>query len=77
MGGARVILCTAPNSKAIFRTRWRPRRNGEAIIVTGAREPIQIAPMQLLGADVSQGLGKRGYRGGHQFQRAVQCQTHG
>ena len=34
-GGARVILCTAPNSKAISDLIPGLRRNGQAIVVTG------------------------------------------
>ena len=60
MGGARVILCTAPNSKAISELVAGLGRDGEAIVVTGAREPIQIPPMVLLGG----GRSIRGWVGG-------------
>jgi len=53
MGGARVILCTAPNGKAISELIPGLGRNGQAIIVTGARDPMQIPPMLLLGGERS------------------------
>ena len=53
LGGARVILCTAPNGKAISDLIPGLGRNGQAIIVTGAREPMQIPPMLLLGGERS------------------------
>jgi D-arabinose 1-dehydrogenase-like Zn-dependent alcohol dehydrogenase len=53
LGGARVILCTAPNSKAISDLISGLGRNGQAIVVTGAREPIQVSPMLLLGGQRS------------------------
>jgi D-arabinose 1-dehydrogenase-like Zn-dependent alcohol dehydrogenase len=49
LGGARVILCTAPNSKAISELVGGLGRLGQAIIVTGARETMQISPSLLLG----------------------------
>ena len=53
MGGAKVILCTAPNSKAISELVAGLGRDGEIINVTGAREPMQIPPMLLLGGQRS------------------------
>jgi D-arabinose 1-dehydrogenase-like Zn-dependent alcohol dehydrogenase len=53
LGGAKVILCTAPNSKAISDLIPGLGRNGQAIIVTGAREPVQVPPMLLLGGQRS------------------------
>jgi len=53
MGGARVILCTAPNGKAISDLIPGLGRNGQAIIVTGARDMMQIPPMLLLGGERS------------------------
>jgi len=53
MGGARVILCTAPNSKAISELIPGLGHDGEIINVTGAREPMQIPPMLLLGGQGS------------------------
>jgi len=53
LGGARVILCTAPNGKAISELIPGLGRNGQAIIVTGASEMMQIPPMLLLGGERS------------------------
>jgi len=53
MGGARVILCTAPNSKIISELVAGLGRDGEIINVTGARESMQIPPMLLLGGQRS------------------------
>jgi len=51
LGGARVILCTAPNGKAISDLIPGLGRNGQAIIVTGSNEPMQIPPALLLGGE--------------------------
>jgi D-arabinose 1-dehydrogenase-like Zn-dependent alcohol dehydrogenase len=53
LGGARVILCTAPNGKAISDLIPGLGRNGQAIIVTGARDLMQIPPWLLLGGERS------------------------
>jgi len=53
LGGARVILCTAPNGKAISDLIPGLGRNGQAIIVTGATDMMQIPPMLLLGGERS------------------------
>jgi D-arabinose 1-dehydrogenase-like Zn-dependent alcohol dehydrogenase len=53
LGGASVILCTAPNSKAISALVPGLGRNGEAIIVTGAGDMIQVPSMLLLGGQRS------------------------
>ena len=53
LGGARVILCTAPNGKAISDLIPGLGRNGQAIIVTGAGDMMQIPPMLLLGGERS------------------------
>ncbi len=50
MGGARVILCTAPNAKAISDVMSGLARNGQAIIVAASREPIHISPSVLIGS---------------------------
>jgi D-arabinose 1-dehydrogenase-like Zn-dependent alcohol dehydrogenase len=49
LGGARVILCTAPSGKAIAELIPGLGRNGQAIIVTGAADIMQINPLVLLG----------------------------
>ena len=53
LGGARVILCTAPNGKAISDLIPGLGRNGQAIIITGASDMMQIPPMILLGGERS------------------------
>jgi propanol-preferring alcohol dehydrogenase len=47
LGGARVILCTAPNGKAISDLIPGLGRNGQAIIVTGSSDIVHI-PLTLL-----------------------------
>jgi D-arabinose 1-dehydrogenase-like Zn-dependent alcohol dehydrogenase len=47
MGGARVILCTAPNAKAIAGLITGLGRGGQLIIVAGLSEPLQLYPGQL------------------------------
>jgi len=49
LGGASVILCTAPNAKAISALIPGLGRNGQAIIVTGAGDMLQIPSFLLLG----------------------------
>jgi D-arabinose 1-dehydrogenase-like Zn-dependent alcohol dehydrogenase len=53
LGGARVILCTAPSGKAISDLIPGLGRNGQAIIITGAMDMMQIPPMLLLGGERS------------------------
>ncbi len=48
LGGARVIICTAPNSKAIGELVGGLARNGQLIIITYVDEPIEISPSQLM-----------------------------
>jgi len=48
LGGARVIFCTAPNSKAIGELVGGLARNGQLIIITFVNEPMQISPVQLM-----------------------------
>ena len=50
MGGARVIFCTAPNSKAISELVEGLARNGQLIIITFVNDPMQISPVQLMRA---------------------------
>jgi D-arabinose 1-dehydrogenase-like Zn-dependent alcohol dehydrogenase len=61
LGGARVILCTAPSGKAISDLIPGLGPNGQAIIITGARDPMQISPGLLLGGERS----IRGFVGGN------------
>jgi D-arabinose 1-dehydrogenase-like Zn-dependent alcohol dehydrogenase len=53
LGGAKVILCTAPSGKAISDLIPGLGRNGQAIIVTASMEMMQISPMLLLGGQRS------------------------
>ncbi len=48
MGGAKVILCLAPNSKAISALVGALGYGGKMIIVTAAYEPLQFSPLMLL-----------------------------
>lgn len=53
LGGARVILCTAPNGKAISELIPGLGRNGEAIIVSGTSDMLQIPSTLLMGGQRS------------------------
>jgi D-arabinose 1-dehydrogenase-like Zn-dependent alcohol dehydrogenase len=53
LGCARVILCTAPNGKAISDLLPGLGRNGQAIIITGTRDMIQVPAGLLLGGQRS------------------------
>lgn len=48
LGGARLILCTAPNAGAISSLIPGLGRNGQALIITGTGEMLQIPGMMLL-----------------------------
>jgi alcohol dehydrogenase/propanol-preferring alcohol dehydrogenase len=50
LGGADVILATAPNSKAMSEIIGGLGRNGEMIVVAASGEPIEVSPMALIGA---------------------------
>ena len=63
MGGAKVILCTAPNAQAISGAIGGLGRNGQAVIVAAGREPLQIPAGLLIGAGrsiVGSGAGEPG-----------------
>jgi D-arabinose 1-dehydrogenase-like Zn-dependent alcohol dehydrogenase len=49
LGGARIILATAPDSKAISGLINGLCPDGQMIIVAWSNEPMQISPWQLLG----------------------------
>ncbi len=53
LGGARVILSTAPNSKAISEVINGLGFDGQLIVVAAPGEPMQISPGQLLGERLS------------------------
>lgn len=48
LGGAKVILATAPNSDAISSVVNGLARNGKLVVVAATNEPMQIAPFQLI-----------------------------
>jgi D-arabinose 1-dehydrogenase-like Zn-dependent alcohol dehydrogenase len=50
LGGAKVILCTAPNSKAISELIGGLGRGGQAVIVAAARDMLQIPAHLLIGS---------------------------
>ncbi len=49
MGGARVILATAPNSATISRLIDGLGRNGKMVLLGVDSQPIQVSPLQLIG----------------------------
>lgn len=49
LGGAQVILATAPSSKAITQVIGGLGRNGRIVLVGVDAEPIQVSPLQLIG----------------------------
>lgn len=49
LGGARVILCTAPDSKSISALMDGVAPNGKLLIVGAGLEPLSITPLQLIG----------------------------
>ncbi|MGB7554718.1 MAG: alcohol dehydrogenase [Candidatus Korobacteraceae bacterium] len=48
LGGARVILATAPNSKAMSELIDGLGPNGELMVIGAAFEPIEVTPIQLI-----------------------------
>lgn len=48
MGGAKVVLATAPSASAISAAVAGLARDGEVVIVAGSGEKLDLAPMQLL-----------------------------
>lgn len=48
LGGAKLILCTAPSSKAMSDVLPGLGRNGQMIIVSFANDPMQIPPSLLM-----------------------------
>jgi D-arabinose 1-dehydrogenase-like Zn-dependent alcohol dehydrogenase len=49
LGGARVILATAPNSRAISSLVNGLGLNGTLLVVAAAGDPIEVSPVQLIG----------------------------
>jgi alcohol dehydrogenase len=50
LGGAKVVLATAASSQAMSVTIDGLRHNGQLIVIGAVPEPIQVSPMQLIGA---------------------------
>ena len=48
MGGAKVILATAPSSEAISSVAGGLGRNGQLMIVAATADPIEVTPLQLI-----------------------------
>ncbi|SMO65099.1 alcohol dehydrogenase [Fodinibius sediminis] len=48
MGGAKVILATAPNSEAISSVVDGLGRNGQLMVVAATGDPIEVSPLQLI-----------------------------
>lgn len=48
LGGADVLLATAPNSKAISSVIDGLGRNGQLIVVAATNDPIEVSPFQLI-----------------------------
>jgi D-arabinose 1-dehydrogenase-like Zn-dependent alcohol dehydrogenase len=49
LGGAKVVLCTAPSGRAISEIVGGLGRGGQAVVVSAAADPITIPPGLLLG----------------------------
>ena len=56
LGGATVILATAPNSKAISQLTGGLGRDGTLMVVAASGEPIEVSPMNLI-------MGRRSVQG--------------
>lgn len=70
LGGAQVILGTAPNAQAISGLIGGLGRNGELVMVTGVRDALQIPAFQLLGG----GRSVRGWVSGN-IEDAIRFST--
>jgi D-arabinose 1-dehydrogenase-like Zn-dependent alcohol dehydrogenase len=58
LGGAQVILATAPSSKAMSEVIDGLGPNGKLMVVGAAMEPIEVTPVQLItGSRTIQGWG--------------------
>jgi len=53
LGGAKVILATAPSSKAMSSLVDGLGANGKMVVVGATMEPIEVSPIQLIGAKKS------------------------
>ena len=58
LGGAKVILATAPSSKAMSALFDGLGPNGKLMVIGAAFEPIEVTPVQLItGSRTTSGLG--------------------
>jgi D-arabinose 1-dehydrogenase-like Zn-dependent alcohol dehydrogenase len=48
LGGAKVILCTAPNSKSMSELVDGLGANGKLLIIGATPEPLEISPLQVI-----------------------------
>jgi D-arabinose 1-dehydrogenase-like Zn-dependent alcohol dehydrogenase len=74
MGGAKVIICTAPNARSIAGVLAGLSRNGQAVLTAASREPLQIPPGLLIGSGrsiVGSGAGEPGDAIGFSVQAKV------
>ncbi len=80
LGGARVILATAPSGKAMTALFDGLGTNGKMVVVGASMEPIQVTPIQLHhGAQEPSGLAfrhLRGFRRYAQFRRPLRRTAH-
>lgn len=53
LGGARVIVATAPNSAAISGLIGGLGRNGMLLAIAGTADPLSVSPVQLIGRRLS------------------------
>jgi propanol-preferring alcohol dehydrogenase len=60
MGGAKAIICLAPNSKEISLLTAGLGQNGKMVIITATNEPLSISPSLFLG----RGRSITGFAGG-------------
>ena len=53
LGGARAVICTAPNGKAVSQLIGGLGRNGQLIIIAAINDMMQFPPSMLLGGNRS------------------------
>jgi len=53
LGGARVIVATAPNSAAMSQLVGGLGRNGMLLAIAGSFDPLTVSPVQLIGKRIS------------------------
>jgi D-arabinose 1-dehydrogenase-like Zn-dependent alcohol dehydrogenase len=79
-GGARVILATAPSSKAMSELIDGLGPNGKLIVIGATFDPIEVTPVQLIsGSRTIHGLGRRStsrFRGHTALRRTNRRASH-